>query len=45
MGLGEHVADNGGGVAGIHEVVDDEPAVAIAFDGFEDFLAAGLLAA
>jgi len=45
MGLGEHVADDGGGVAGVHEIVDDEPAVAIAFDGLEDFFASGLLAA
>ena len=45
MGLGEHVADDGGGVAGVHEVVDDEPAVAVAFDGLEDFFAAGLFAA
>ena len=41
----EYRVDDGGGIAGVHEVVDDEPAVAVAFHGLEDFFAAGLFAA
>ncbi len=36
VGFGEHVADDAAGSTCVHQVVDDHPAFAVAFDTFED---------
>src|SRR3954452_11628787 len=36
VGLGQQLADDAGGLAGVDQVVDDEPAGAVAADGFQD---------
>jgi len=35
MRLGQHVADDLGGGAGIDQIIDDQPALAVAFDTFQ----------